>query len=42
MMQYKGYTGTIEIDEEEGTLHSRVQGIRDVVNYQGQMIDEIR
>ena len=32
-MMYKGYTARYEIDEEEGVLHGRVDGIRSVVSF---------
>ncbi|HEX9939709.1 MAG TPA: type II toxin-antitoxin system HicB family antitoxin [Longimicrobium sp.] len=32
-MMYKGYTGRYEVDEEEGVLHGRVDGIRAVVSF---------
>lgn len=34
-MKYKGYSGTIELDQDEGVFHGRVIGITDVVNYEG-------
>lgn len=40
-MKYKGYSGTIELDQEEGVFHGRVIGIADVVNYEGRTSDEL-
>ena len=33
-MNYKGYTGKVELDEERGNFHGEVLGIRDVVTFQ--------
>lgn len=33
-MQYRGYTGVLEIDEEAGILFGRVLGLRDVITFQ--------
>lgn len=42
MMEYKGYHGTIQIDEESGLLHGEVVGLRDVVTFQGYTVEEAR
>lgn len=42
MMQYKGYVGRAELDVEAGLLHGEVVGIRDVVTFQGQSVEEIQ
>lgn len=34
MRPYKGYTGTIEFDEDDVVFHGRVIGIRDIVTYE--------
>ncbi len=39
MMQYKGYLGTLEVDEEAKILHGEVVGIRDVVTFQGKSVE---
>ena len=39
-MQYKGYTGLIEVDEEAGVLFGRVIGLRDVITFQGTTVAE--
>ncbi|MFA7237412.1 MAG: type II toxin-antitoxin system HicB family antitoxin [Phycisphaeraceae bacterium] len=41
MMEYKGYLGKVEFDAEAGTLHGEVVGIRDVVTFQGESVDEV-
>ena len=42
MMEYKGYVGKVEIDEEAGILHGEVINIRDVVTFEGQTVDELQ
>ncbi len=32
-MEYKGYSGTLDLDE--GVLHGRVAGLRDVITFEG-------
>ena len=39
-MQYKGYTAVIET-EEDGTLHARIAGIRDIVCAVGANMQEL-
>ena len=41
MMEYKGYLGKVEFDAEAGTLHGEVVGIRDVVTFQGESVEEV-
>lgn len=41
MMDYKGYIGKVEIDDEAGMLHGEVINIRDVVTFEGTSVDEI-
>ena len=38
-MNYKGYTATFEVDDEDGVLHGRVAGIRDVVTFESETLD---
>jgi predicted HicB family RNase H-like nuclease len=42
MMEYKGYTGKIEIDDEAGILHGEVLNLRDVITFEGKTLEEIR
>jgi len=42
MMEYKGYTGVLEVDVENETLHGRVLGLRDVITFQGKSVEEAR
>lgn len=41
-MEYKGYTGIIEVDEASNVLHGRVVGLRDVITFQGETVAEAR
>src|SRR3972149_1579321 len=42
MMEYKGYIGKIEIDDEAGILYGEVINIRDVITFEGASVDEIQ
>ena len=42
MMEYKGYLGKIEFDDEANIFHGQVVNIRDVITFQGQSVDELR
>jgi predicted HicB family RNase H-like nuclease len=42
MLNYKGYAGHLEIDEESGLLFGRVLDIRDVVTFQGETVAEAK
>ena len=41
-MQYKGYAGRIEIDEDAGIIFGQVMGLRDVIAFQGKTVEEAR
>ena len=42
MMEYKGYIGKVEMDEEAGIFHGEVINIRDVITFEGSSVEEIR
>ena len=42
MMEYKGYIGKVEFDDEANIFHGEVVGIRDVVTFQGKSVKELR
>ena len=42
MMEYNGYIGKVEIDEEAGILHGEVINIRDVVTFEGRTVEELQ
>ncbi|MGF1659559.1 MAG: type II toxin-antitoxin system HicB family antitoxin [Rubrimonas sp.] len=41
MKPYKGYTGTVEFDEEDRVFHGRVVGVRDIVTFEARTADEL-
>jgi len=42
MMEYKGYLARTEFDDEANIFHGEVINIRDVITFQGQLVDELR
>ncbi|MBN2216627.1 MAG: type II toxin-antitoxin system HicB family antitoxin [Pirellulales bacterium] len=42
MLEYKGYLGNVEFDDEADLFHGEVIGIRDVVTFQGRSVGELR
>ena len=42
MMEYKGYIGKVEIDDEVGILYGEVINVRDVITFEGESVDEIQ
>lgn len=38
---YKGYVGTVELDFESKVLHGKVIGIRDMITYEGNTLQEL-
>jgi len=42
MMQYKGYVGRVEFDDEAGIFHGEVLDTRDVITFQGQSVTELK
>jgi predicted HicB family RNase H-like nuclease len=41
MLDYKGYTGHVEFDNEAGIFHGEVLDLRDVVTFQGKSVEEL-
>lgn len=41
MIEYKGYVGKVELDDEAGTLHGEVVGLRDVITFEGTTVPEV-
>jgi predicted HicB family RNase H-like nuclease len=41
MLQYKGYAGHVEFDDESGIFHGEVLDLRDVITFQGKSVKEI-
>ncbi len=42
MMEYKGYFGKVEFDDEAGIFHGEVLDTRDVITFQGQSVDDLK
>ena len=42
MMEYKGYIGKVEFDEEAGMIHGEVIHTRDVITFQGDSVAEVK
>jgi predicted HicB family RNase H-like nuclease len=42
MMEYKGYIGKVEFDDEAGIFHGEVIDTRDVITFQGQSVAELK
>ena len=42
MMEYKGYLGKVEVDEDASVFHGEVVNIRDVVTFEGKTVVELR
>jgi predicted HicB family RNase H-like nuclease len=41
-MEYKGYDGKVEFDDEASVFHGDVVNIRDVITFQGKRVAELR
>ncbi|NJM47573.1 MAG: type II toxin-antitoxin system HicB family antitoxin [Alkalinema sp. RU_4_3] len=42
MLNYKGYVGHMEVDDEAGIIFGRVLDIRDVVTFKGETVAEAK
>jgi len=42
MMDYKGYIGDVEFDDEANIFHGEVINLRDVVTFQGETVNQLR
>ena len=42
MLNYKGYVGRIDYDDEVGTFHGEVINTRDVITFQGKSVNELK
>jgi predicted HicB family RNase H-like nuclease len=40
-MNYKGYTAHVEVDDDDGMLHGWVEGIQDVVTFEGRTLADV-
>jgi predicted HicB family RNase H-like nuclease len=41
-MEYKGYIGKVEIDDEVGILYGEVINVRDVITFEGTSVEEVQ
>jgi len=41
MMQYKGYLGAVEYDDEAKLFHGDVLNMRDIITFQGTSVEQI-
>lgn len=41
MKPYKGYSGSIEFDDEDMVFHGRVLGLRDIVTFEAESAEEL-
>ncbi len=41
-MRYKGYSARIEYSDEDGCFVGRVAGVRDLLTFHGESVDEVR
>jgi predicted HicB family RNase H-like nuclease len=42
MIEYKGYIGRVEFDDEAGIFHGEVINTRDVITFEGTCVEEIQ
>lgn len=42
MMEYKGYVGKVEFDDEAEVFHGEVLDTRDVITFQGKSVAELK
>ncbi len=42
ILQYKGYSGTVEYSSDDNILFGKVIGVRSLISYEGQSVDELR
>jgi predicted HicB family RNase H-like nuclease len=42
MMEYKGYVGLVEFDDDAGIFHGEVINTRDVITFQGATVQKLR
>ena len=42
LLDYKGYSGTVEYSSEDGVLFGKVIGIKSLISYEGKSVDELK
>ena len=41
ILEYKGYHTKIEVDLEDGILYGKIEGIKDLVNFESETLDDL-
>lgn len=41
-MKYKGYIGSVSFSDEDNCFFGKIEGISDLVNYEGESVNELR
>ena len=41
-MRYKGYSARVEYSDEDECFVGRVAGLRDIITFHGESVDEVR
>jgi len=42
ILTYKGYIGTVHFSSEDDVFYGKIEGIRDLVSFEGQSVDELK
>ena len=42
MMEYKGYIGKVEFDDEANLFHGEIINLRDMITFQGESVEGLR
>ena len=42
ILTYKGYIGTVHFSAEDDVFYGKIEGIRDLVSFEGQSVDELK
>lgn len=42
ILEYKGYNGTVEYSSEDNVLFGKVIGIKSLISYEGQSVEELK
>jgi predicted HicB family RNase H-like nuclease len=42
MMEYKGYLGKVEFDDEANIFHGEIINLRDVITFEGESVKELK
>jgi hypothetical protein len=42
VIRYKGYLGSVHFDAEDEVFHGKIEGIQDLVTFEGQSVAELK